>query len=87
MDEPVVTPQKWIQWARAIRHLAEQPSQQFGANLIAPVLTQGEELVQRLEVALGDVMDRVHPAPTSVEHDRGIGLQVFDDLVCNVLVA
>ena len=47
-EPPNVAPQKWIQWAQAIRHLAEQPSKQFSANLIAPVLTQGEQIVQRL---------------------------------------
>ena len=48
MDELIVSPQKWIHWAQAIRHQAEQPSQQFAANLIAPVLTHGQSIVQRL---------------------------------------
>ena len=48
MDEPMVNTEKWLQWVRAIQHQAEQPSQQFGAYLIAPVLAHGEEIVRHL---------------------------------------
>ena len=48
MDEPMVNTEKWLQWVRAIRDQAEQPSQQFTADLIAPVLWHGEKIVRHL---------------------------------------